>query len=206
MYNYYPMVSFLYQYTNKTFHFASGSKDVITWMNRYGHTISSGEVNLVKTNAAETQASVLSRTFVPRIMQPSAFVTCVFDNCDHNLESKFKLTMHCTSGTVMQKCQNTDNRILTHNPILQQAQSRKWQSFNLTQQDLAPFIKQPRSEPTKFDVVDININLFYILLMMYTMSFIYQLLQNHQQSLQLFKKYYFSVRQKLRFWALQKPI
>ena len=206
MYNYYPMVSFLYQYTNKTFHFASGSKDVITWMNRYGHTISSGEVNLVKTNAAETQASVLSRTFVPRIMQPSAFVTCVFDNCDHNLESKFKLTMHCTSGTVMQKCQNTDNRILTHNPILQQAQSRKRQSFNLTQQDLAPFIKQPRSEPTKFDVVDININLFYILLMMYTMSFIYQLLQNHQQSLQLFKKYYFSVRQKLRFWALQKPI
>ena len=199
MYNYYPMVSFLYQYTNKTFHFASGSKDVITWMNRYGHTISSGEVNLVKTNAAETQASVLSRTFVPRIMQPSAFVTCVFDNCDHNLESKFKLTMHCTSGTVMQKCQNTDNRILTHNPILQQAQSRKRQSFNLTQQDLAPFIKQPRSEPTKFDVVDININLFYILLMMYTMSFIYQLLQNHQQSLQLFKKYYFSVRQKLRF-------
>ena len=168
-------------------------------MNRYGHTISSGEVNLVKTNAAETQASVLSRTFVPRIMQPSAFVTCVFDNCDHNLESKFKLTMHCTSGTVMQKCQNTDNRILTHNPILQQAQSRKRQSFNLTQQDLAPFIKQPRSEPTKFDVVDININLFYILLMMYTMSFIYQLLQNHQQSLQLFKKYYFSVRQKLRF-------
>ena len=206
MYNYYPMVSFLYQYTNKTFHFAAGSKDVITWMNRYGHTISSGEVNLVKTNAAETQASVLSRTFVHRIMQPSAFVTCVFDNCDHNLESKFKLTMHCTSGTVMQKCQNTDNRILTHNPILQQAQSRKRQSFNLTQQDLAPFIKQPRSEPTKFDVVDININLFYILLMMYTMSFIYQLLQNHQQSLQLFKKYYFSVRQKLRFWALQKPI
>ena len=206
MYNYYPMVSFLYQYTNKTFHFAAGSKDVITWMNRYGHTISSGEVNLVKTNAAETQASVLSRTFVPRIMQPSAFVTCVFDNCDHNLESKFKLTMHCTSGTVMQKCQNTGNRILTHNPILQQAQSRKRQSFNLTQQDLAPFIKQPRSEPTKFDVVDININLFYILLMMYTMSFIYQLLQNHQQSLQLFKKYYFSVRQKLRFWALQKPI
>ena len=206
MYNYYPMVSFLYQYTNKTFHFASGSKDVITWMNRYGHTISSGEVNLVKTNAAETQASVLSRTFVPRIMQPSAFVTFVFDNCDHNLESKFKLTMHCTSGTVMQKCQNTDNRILTHNPILQQAESRKGQSFNLTQQDLAPFIKQPRSEPTKFDVVDININLFYILLMMYTMSFIYQLLQNHQQSLQLFKKYYFSVRQKLRFWALQKPI
>ena len=193
------MVSFLYQYTNKTFHFAAGSKDVITWMNRYGHTISSGEVNLVKTNAAETQASVLSRTFVPRIMQPSAFVACVFDNCDHNLESKFKLTMHCTSGTVMQKCQNTDNRILTHNPILQQAQSRKRQSFNLTQQDLAPFIKQPRSEPTKFDVVDININLFYILLMMYTMSFIYQLLQNHQQSLQLFKKYYFSVRQKLRF-------
>ena len=206
MYNYYPMVSFLYQYTNKTFHFASGSKDVITWMNRYGHTISSGEVNLVKTNAAETQASVLSRTFVPRIMQPSAFVTFVFDNCDHNLESKFKLTMHCTSGTVMQKCQNTDNRILTHNPILQQAESRKGQSFNLTQQDLAPFIKQPRSEPTKFDVVDININLFYILLMMYTMSFIYQLLQNHQQSLQLFKKYYFSVRQKLRFGALQKPI
>ena len=141
MYNYYPMVSFLYQHTNKTFHFVSGSKDVITWMNRYGHTISSGEVNLVKNNAAETQASVLSRTFVARIMQPSAFVTCVFDNCDHNLESKFKLTMHCTSGTVMQKCQNTGNRILTHNPILQQAESRERRSFNPVPKDSAPLIK-----------------------------------------------------------------
>ena len=114
------MVSFLYQHTNKTFPFVSGSKDVITWMNRYGHTISSGEVNLVKTNTAETQASILSRTFLPRIMQPSTFVTFVFDNCDHNLQSKFKLTMHCINGIMMQKCQNADNRILTYNPILQE--------------------------------------------------------------------------------------
>ena len=66
--------------------------------------------------------------------------------------------MHCTNGVMIQKCQNTDNRILTHNPILQQAESRKRRSFNPVQQDLAPFIKQPRTEPTKFDVVDININ------------------------------------------------
>ena len=125
LYNYYPMVSFLYQHTNKTFHFVSGSKDVINWMNRYGHTISSDEVNLVETNTAETQASILSRAFVPRIMQSSTFVTFVFDNCDHNLESKFNLTMHCTNGIMIQKCQNIDNRILTHNPILQQAESRK---------------------------------------------------------------------------------
>ena len=59
---------------------------------------------------------------------------------------------------MMQKCQKTDNRILTYNPILQEAESRKRQSFNLVQQDLASFMKQPRSQPTKFDVVDININ------------------------------------------------
>ena len=158
MYNYYPMVSFLYQHTNKTCHFVSGSKDVITWMNRYGHAISSDKVNLVETNTAEIQASILSRTFMPRIMQPSTFATFAFDNCDHNLESKFNLTMHCTNGVMIQKCQKTDNRILTHNPILQQAESRKRRSFNPVQQDLAPFIKQPRSKPTTFYVVDININ------------------------------------------------
>ena len=106
LYNYYPMVSFLYQHTNKTFHFVSGLKDVITWMNRYGHTISSDEVNVVESNTAETQASILFRTFVPRIMQPSIFVTFVFENCDHNLESKFHLTMHCTDDIMIQKCQN----------------------------------------------------------------------------------------------------
>ena len=105
-------------------------------MNRYGHTISSDEVNLVKTNTIETQVSILSRTFVPRIMQPSTFVTFVFHSCDHNLESKFKLTMHCTNDIMIQKCQNTDNKILTHNPILQEAES-----FNPVQQSLAPFIK-----------------------------------------------------------------
>ena len=121
------MVSFLYQHANKTFHFVSGSKDVITWMNRYGHIVSSDEVNLVETNTAETQAPILSRKFMPRIMQPSTFVTFVFDNCDHNLESKFN--SHCTNGIMIQKCQNIDNRILTHNPILQQAESRKRRSF-----------------------------------------------------------------------------
>ena len=49
--------------------------------------MSSDEVNLVETNAAETEASILFRTFVPRIMQPSTFVMFVFDNCDYNLES-----------------------------------------------------------------------------------------------------------------------
>ena len=95
------MVSFLYQHTNKTFHFVSGSKDVITWMNRYGHTISSDSVNLVETNTAKPQASILSRTFVPRFMQPSTSVMFVFENCDHNLESKFNLTMHFANGIMI---------------------------------------------------------------------------------------------------------
>ena len=130
------MVSFLYQHTSKIFRFVSGSKDGITWMNRYGHTISSDEVNLVETNTIETQVSILSRTFVPRIMQPSTFVTFVFHSSDHNLELKFKLTMHCTNDIMVQKCQNTDNKVLTHNPILQETES-----FNPVQQSLAPFIK-----------------------------------------------------------------
>ena len=66
--------------------------------------------------------------------------------------------MLCTSGIIIQKYQHTDHRILTHNPILKQAESRKQRSFNPVQQDLASFIKQPRSELTKFDVVYTNIN------------------------------------------------
>ena len=67
-----------------------------------GHAISYNEVNLVETKLADDQAQIVSREFIPTIIQNSSFVTFVFDNCDHNMESIYGATLHCTNGIIIQ--------------------------------------------------------------------------------------------------------
>ena len=40
--------------------------------------------------------------FVPSCLEPSLFVTFVYDNGDHNAESLFGLSLHCTNGIAIQ--------------------------------------------------------------------------------------------------------
>ena len=66
----------------------TGSRKVIQWLNRFGHSISYKEINIVETHLAEEQTRIQDdRPYVPNNIQPHTMVTFVYDNCDHNTES-----------------------------------------------------------------------------------------------------------------------
>ena len=66
----------------------TGSKDVLRWINRYGHGISYDEVNVLETFLAEEATyNQTNRRFCPSSVQPSRFLTFVWDNNDINPES-----------------------------------------------------------------------------------------------------------------------
>ena len=73
----------------------TGSKQIVSLLNKLGHCISSDEVNMVETTVAEEQLyQKMSSSYVPDSVQPSFFVTFVYDNCDHNPETLSGVTMH----------------------------------------------------------------------------------------------------------------
>lgn len=82
----------------------TGSVSVIRWLNRFGHIISYDEVNALETKLAEDQVCNEDfRNYIPNNIQPSTFVTFVYDNCDHNAESIYNKTLHATNGIIIQK-------------------------------------------------------------------------------------------------------
>ena len=82
----------------------TGSRVLIDCLNRLGHTISYHEVNLQETGFSEKQVEhQLVREYVPPAVQPSTFLTFVYDNCDHKPETLTGATMHCTNGIIIQR-------------------------------------------------------------------------------------------------------
>ena len=66
----------------------SESVDYIRWLNRLGQIVSYDEISSIKTKLADDQANQReARKLVPNNIQLSFFVTFVYDNCDHNIES-----------------------------------------------------------------------------------------------------------------------
>ena len=71
--------------------------------NKLGHGISYDDVNCLETSLAESQmCDKVLKTFVPSNIQPSQFVTFVWDNNDINPESLSGVSMHCTNGIIIQ--------------------------------------------------------------------------------------------------------
>lgn len=87
----------------------TGSKQLITWTNKFSHGISYDEVLILETSlAVEHSQHQVHRSFTPSIIQPSTFVTFVWDNNDINPESLKGITMHCTNGIVIQLSSSRD--------------------------------------------------------------------------------------------------
>ena len=75
---------------------------MITWLKRYGHCISYTDVGLVETKFADDQVQLCwSNGYVPSVMQPSVPVTFVWDNGDHNPESVYGVSLHCTNSIMI---------------------------------------------------------------------------------------------------------
>ena len=82
----------------------TGSKFLINCLNRLGHSMSYDEVNSVETAFAVVQSKEKNfQSYVPNNVQPSTFITFVYDNCDHNAETLHGISMHCTNGIIIQK-------------------------------------------------------------------------------------------------------
>lgn len=81
----------------------TGSKDMVKWLNRFGHRISYDKVSFVEAHLAEEATNnQLVKSYCPSLIQPSLFVTFVWDNNDINPESLTGKVMHCTNGIIMQ--------------------------------------------------------------------------------------------------------
>lgn len=80
----------------------TGSKAVINWTRKFGHGISYDDVLILETHLAmEHTKDEVHRSFAPALIQPSRFVTFVWDNNDINPEGLKGLSLHCTNGIVI---------------------------------------------------------------------------------------------------------
>ena len=82
----------------------TGSKQLIILSNKFGHGISyDDEVLMLETSLAIEQSQhQVHRSFTPANIQPSIFVTFIWDNNDINPESLEGKIMHCTNGIIIQ--------------------------------------------------------------------------------------------------------
>ena len=143
----------------------NGSRNVIEWLNRLGHSLSYKEVNVIETSLAEEHSNLEApRKYVPNNIQPSTMVTFVYDNCDHNAESIHGFTMHATNGIVIQRTSDAspnDSQQL----ISSTAQRQRRDSFKPICRELMPYITSKTKEnPEAIADVDENSNNFSAIL------------------------------------------
>ena len=114
----------------------TGSKLLISCLNRLGHCLSYDEINNVETSFADQQAHrQLHRDFVPNNVQPSEFITFVYDNCDHNPETLNGQSMHFTNGIIIQKA--TGESRLSVSPT--KAHPKRKRSFQAMASEVQPY-------------------------------------------------------------------
>ena len=83
----------------------TGSKEMITLLNRFGHAISYDQVLQIETRLAEEQLKTeVNGVILPKIIQPNVFSTFCWDNIDLLEETlSGQGTTHCTNGIIIQR-------------------------------------------------------------------------------------------------------
>ena len=105
-----------------------------------GHSVSYNEINRFETFTAENESkNACLRNYVPYNVQPSSFVTFVYDNCDHNSETINGEVKHCTNGIIIQR---TPKQAI-HISICSTKPMQKRRSFKPIAKNIAPYI-QPK--------------------------------------------------------------
>ena len=81
----------------------TGSKAVINWASKFGRGLSYDDVLILETHLAMEYAKDQEfKSFTPALIQPSQFVTFVWDNNDINHESLKGFSLHCINGIIIQ--------------------------------------------------------------------------------------------------------
>ena len=135
----------------------TGSKQLISWLNRFGHGISYDEVNYLETFLAEEAIKNQSvRSYCPASVQPSVFVTFVWDNNDINPETLTGVSMHCTNGIIVQLSQHSqENRREVRRQISDTSHERK-RSFKALPNMLDFYVSKKREDPKHLTDIDLE--------------------------------------------------
>ena len=125
----------------------TGSKEIVTCMNRLGHSLCYSELLELETNIAEKESSTNSQDYIPNKIEKENFVTYVYDNCDHNPETLSGISMHCTSGIMIQCPRNVEENgtCFVINQIPMEKTIRG--SFTAVDTSIAPY-KKPAKRPS----------------------------------------------------------
>ena len=99
----------------------------------------------------------ITRSFVPSIVQPSIFVTFVYDNSDHNPETLSGISVHCTNGIIVQRPSNSSS-FPSRPAVLEEVRSRKRSFQPLYQTDKKPLPIQKKVVPPPLQAVEVNNN------------------------------------------------
>ncbi len=128
----------------------TGSKQLIKWLNNFGHCISYDETCFLETSlAVEQTKNKLLKSFVPKILQPSTFVTFIWDNNDINPESLTGVSMHCTNGIVVQLV-NEDGNVPSTSASSDTPEHRnRARAFEGMQTIIQPVFAKKRQNPEK---------------------------------------------------------
>ena len=86
----------------------TGSKEIITCMNRFGHSLCYSELLQLETNIAEKETSTNSQDYIPKKIEKENSITYIYDNCDHNPETLSGIRMHCTNRIMIQHPRNLE--------------------------------------------------------------------------------------------------
>ena len=125
----------------------TGSRQVVKWLNRFGHGISYDEVCVLETSIALQQTkNQIQRNFVPNIIEPSKFVTFVWDNNDINPESLTGVAMHCTNGIIIQLAGRAPS-LVTETPVSNYLARERERSFKAMPTTIDPIISKKRTMP-----------------------------------------------------------
>ena len=112
----------------------------IECLNKLGHSVSYYEVNRFEIFTAENESkNACLQNYVPNNVQPSSFVTFVYDNCDHNPETINGEVVHCTNGIIIKRTPKQANHI----SICSTKSMQKRRFFKPIAKYIAPYI-QPK--------------------------------------------------------------
>ena len=118
----------------------TGSKLLIECLNKLGHSVLYYAVNHFEIFTAENESkNACLQNYVPKKVQPSSFVTFVYDNCDHNPKTINGEVMHCTNAMIIQRTPKQANHI----SICSTKPIQKRRSFEPIAKNIAPYI-QPK--------------------------------------------------------------
>ena len=141
----------------------TGSKEILTTLNRLGHCLSYPELLRLETNIAEIESSIDAKDYIPTQVVKDNFVTYVYDNCDHNPETLSGVSMHCTNGIMIQRPSDISRDESVQLTIEHASKdTSKRRSFEPINTSILPY-KKPRNRPTPQLIEDVIVenNLFF---------------------------------------------